>query len=195
MPTATDDVIRMILGGTYNVGGKPMSNVFHFADTGAGGISDASFISNMGTILENIYGDVASQMSDKYIFTNIAMQNLTQALIIGTIPWPTFTTGSTVSPIDVAQMCGLVRMITPKPRVQGRIYLPGFPEASVANSALNNDVQVAMADLGVNLLAPRALGGSELTYCVYNQILKTFVLPTSTAFGVSTRGLNRRKLA
>jgi len=195
MPTVTNDVIRAILGFTYNVGGRPMSNVFHFADTGPGGILDSDFINTFGAIAENIYAPIANEQSNQLFFINIALQNLTQALIIGTIPWPTFTTGSIAGPIDVAQMAGLIRMITPKPRIQGRVFAPGFPESGVANSAFQTSVQVAMADLGVNLLAPRALGTSEITYCVFNQVLKTFTLPTSTAFGISTRGLNRRKLA
>ena len=195
MATAPNDVIRAVLGFTYTQGGKPLSNVFHFADTGGGGILDVDFINGFGLIIEAIYAPIKARQSQKLFFINIQVQNVTQALIIGTLVWPTFVAGDEIGTPDVSQAAGLVRMITPKPRVQGRVYVPGWPESAIGEGAFLTPDRQAMADLGVNLLAPRALGVGELTYCVFNQVFKTFTLPTSAAFGVNTRGLNRRKLA
>ncbi len=195
MATNADDVIRVIAGYAYVAGGKPMSNVFHFADTGGGGILDVDFVNGIGTIMEAILQEIHDIQSLAFRYVNIQVQNLTQNLIIGTFPWPTFGAGAGSALNNPSQVCGLVRMITARPRVQGRVFIAGTTESTTGDSAYTGAVQTAMADLGVNLLAPRALGIGELTYCVFNQVLKTFLLPNSTAFGISTRGLNRRKLA
>lgn len=194
MATAANDVIRMIAGYAYGIGGKPLSNVFHMADTGGGGITDANLLSAAGSILENILGGIVAVQSDTHQYVDIQVQNLTQNLIIGTIPWPAFTVGSLAEPVNPAQVTALVQMVTPTPRVQGRVYVTGLSEFDVADSAWSVPVLNALAQLGVELLTPRVVAPSELTYCVFNQVLKTFTLPTSTALRTNNRGLNRRKI-
>jgi len=193
--TAVGDIIRAVLGYTYTGGGKPLSNVWHFKDTGGGGIEDADFINDFGLVAEAILVDAPPQEGPGFRYINIQLQNLTQDLIIATLVWPTFDIGGAATQSDASQVAALLRMITPKPGVQGRMFIPAMAEGSIGNSVFSASVLTMMANIGTALLAPQVIGTGEITYTVFNQVLLTDTFPTSVGFGSTTRSLTRRKLA
>ena len=195
MSTNANDIIRSVLGYTYTAGGKPMSNVLHWRDTGGGGITDADFIGGFGAAIEAMMVTLLPQQGSAWKYINITLQNLTQNLLIATLVWPTFTEGTAVSAIDTAQTSLLLRMLTAKPRVQGRVNIGGIAEGGIISSAFSTLALLAGSVFGIALLIPISLGTGEITYTVFDQVFKTDNLPTSSFVGNTTRGLNRRKLA
>lgn len=195
MTTNANDIVRGVLGYEYVTGGTPMSNVWHWKDTGGGGITDADFINEFGALMEAILLPMLPQQGSQFDFVNITVQNLTQGLLIATLPWPTFVSGTAVSAVDTAQTAALLRLLTVKPRTQGRVFIPGIAEGAIQNSIFDMNTLVAAAAIGTALLAPQTVGLGELTYTVFNQILLTDNLPTSLFVGNAVRGLTRRKRA
>lgn len=193
MTTNPNDVIRATAGYSYNVGGQLMSNVLHFADTGGGGITDADLLTEMGLMLELIFNAVHTLQSVGLQYTEYSVQNVTQGVIIGTLPWPTFTSGLGAGALDISQCVALLRMPTPASQVQGRVNLPGLTEDQILGSVIDAAFIAAALTVGGQLLLPFTVIGGQLTYIVYNQVLFTFNIPNSTAIGSSTRILGRRR--
>lgn len=194
MPTNNNDVIRVVAGFTYTTGGDPQSNVLHFADTGGGGISDADLLDDFGPILEVIYGLVRTSMGTAFKFIEYSVFNVTQNLVIGTLPWPTFTEGGDPGALDIAQATALLVLPTQVSQVQGRVYVGGIPESEIANSALSAGFVAGVASMGANLLIGTIIAPSLVEYVVYNRTLLTFNLPVSAAVIGNARALGRRKI-
>lgn len=192
--TAPNDIIRMTANYTYLSAGRPISNVLHFVDNGGGGILDALLLTQSGIILEGIFGPLAPQQSNALFFTTYDVFNVTQSIIIGTLPWPTLTSGGIAGQLSASTVVGLLRMITPKSRVMGRVNLVGLSETILGSSTITGPYIAAALVVGANMLAAFPVGPSFLQYCVYNQEFGAFNLPTSVAIGASSRSQGRRKL-
>lgn len=195
MTTANNDIIRLTANYTYLTGGRPISNVLHFVDNGGGGIIDSLLLSQMGIILEGIFGPLAPEQGVGLFYTTYDVFNVTQGLIIGTLPWPTLVQGGTGGDLSAATVVALLRMVTPKSRVQGRVNLVGVPEAKLADSTMTGLFVTAALLVGAQLLNSFPVGPSFLQYTVFNQEFKTFTMPVSVALGSSSRSLGRRRLA
>jgi len=193
MPTNGGDIIRVVAGFAYRPGGTPQSNVIHLVDAGAGGITDANLLIGVGTFLEVVYTTVQAVQSTTYQYTTYSVANITQGTIIGTLPWPTFTAGLAAAAVDAAQVVGLLRMVTARTRVQGRVNVGGIPETNIADSILSVGVQAAILAMGTALIGPFIIAPSAIEYIVFNTTLLTFNLPVSAALGVAVRTLGRRK--
>lgn len=193
MPTNPNDVIRVVCGYTYLTGGTPQSNVLHFVDTGGGGISDAALITGVGAAIELVFGLIRTSQSNKLFYTTYSIQNLTQGLLVGTQPWPTFLNGGSANVLNASQVVGLLRMPTAKPGVQGRVNCVGIPEADVTDSILSAGMLAAIASIGANLLIGFTIAPSVITYTVFNQAFSTFNFPVSAVVGTATRILGRRR--
>lgn len=193
MPTVTNDVIRIVAGYTYTSGGSPMSNVLHFVDTGSGSISDADLLTSAGLILEIIFADLHALAAIGLKYTEYSVQNLTQDVIIGAASWPTFVAGLAPGGIASSQVSLLLRMPTSKPKVQGRVFIPGNSEDEISSSVFDATTLAAGLTAGVFLLSNFLIAPSQITYTVFNQFLKTFNFPNSTVVGNQTRALTRRR--
>lgn len=194
MATVTGDIIRVVCGFSYTTGGRSMSNVLHYQDVGAGGVADAALLTAMGTIIEGVYGALVVQLSSELKFTTYTVQNVTQSVLIGEAPWPTLTVGGGNLNIAVAQAVSLLRMVTNKSRVWGRVNLPGLPETIVVDSFPAAVWNTAALAFGAVLLTTPVVGGLTARYVVYNRILKTSVFPSSVAVGLAVRSLGKRKV-
>lgn len=195
MSTNGGDIIRVVAGFSYVSGGKPLSNVLHLIDAGAGGITDVDLLAGVGAYLEVVYATVQAVQSDVLKYTEYSVANITQGTIVGTVPWPTFTEGASADPIDAAQVVGLLRMPTAKTKVQGRVNIAGIPEGNIANSVISVGVRAAILAMGTALIGPFIITPSAIEYVVFNQEFKTHNLPVSAALGDAVRTLGRRKIA
>lgn len=194
MSTAPNDVIRVVCGFSYTAGGRPMSNVLHVVDTGGGGIPDPDLLTGVGLFIEIVYGLLATVQPPTLKYTTYSVQNVTQKLIIGTLPWPTLVAGTGVGNLDASQVACLLRLPTATSQIQGRLYACGLAEGDISSSLFDASVLAAVAAIGANLLIGYTIAPSVITYAVFNQVLKTFKFPVSSAVGVATRALGRRKL-
>lgn len=194
MATVAGDIIRIVAGYTYAVGGRPMSNVLHLRDTGPGGIPDPDLLVASGVYLELVFAALKVVQSDDLIFTEYSVQNVTQSIIIGTQPWPTFVMGDVAAGIDASQVVGLLRMPTARSKVQGRVNVVGLPESNILTGIIAPGFLSEILVTGANLLLPFVIGPSDITYVVYNQEFGTFNFPVSAAVGEAVRSLGRRKI-
>lgn len=194
MATVANDIIRVTCNYTYQSGGRPLSNVLHFADVGAGGIIDSLLLTQMGVIIEGKLGPLAAQQSVELFFTTYDVFNVTQGLIIGTLPWPTLVQGAIANQASAPTVVGLLRMITNKSKVQGRVNLVGVAENIISSGVLTGPFVTAALVTGANLLLANPVGPSSMQYVVYNQALATFTVPVATALGTASRSIGRRHL-
>lgn len=194
MPTAPNDIVRAVCGYSYGTGGRPMSNVLHYKDVGAGGVSDAALLTGMGIILEGVFGLIAQQQEQSFKYTTYTIQNITQGILIGTAAWPTLTQGVIVAAIDVSQAVSLLRALTIKTKVQGRLNLTGMPELAITNSLTSAAWNSAVLTAGANLLVNVVIAPSLFRYTVYNTEFGTDNFATSVALGLATRIMGRRKV-
>lgn len=194
MPTVAGDIIRITCKYTYQLAGRPLSNVLHWVDNGAGGITDAALLLGMGVKIEGVFGSLAPEQSTRLYFTTYDVFNVTQGLIVGTAPWPTLNQGGRAGDLSASTAVGLLRMVTAKSRVQGRLNLVGLPEFNLTDSIQDAVWITAALLVGVDLLAAVAIGPSSLIYCVYNQEFGTYTLPVSVALGAASRSIGRRRL-
>lgn len=194
MTTVANDIIRVTCNYDYKLAGRPISNVLHFVDNGGGGILDPLLLTQCGVIIEGIFGSLATEQSVGLFFTTYDVFNVTQATIIGTLPWPTLVQGAIAGDLAASTVVGLLRMITASSGVQGRVNLVGMSEAKIADSTIFSAFITAALAVGASLLTAFPVGPSALQYCVYNQVLATFNLPVSTAIGASSRSIGRRRL-
>lgn len=194
MATVTGDIIRVVCGYSYGTGGRPMSNVLHYQDVGAGGVPDAELLTDMGVIVEGVFGGIVAQQALELKYTTYTVQNVTQGTLIGTAPWPTLVAGGGPPLIDVSQTVSLLRTVTTKSRVWGRLNLAGLPEASILDSLPNAAWNAAALVTGAVLLTTPVVGTLTARYVVYNRVLLTSTFPSSIALGLAVRSLGKRKV-
>jgi hypothetical protein len=148
----------------------------------------------MGTIIEGVYGFTVPQQSNVLQYTTYTVQNVTQKALIGSAPWPTLTAGGLAGQIDASQVVSLLRTITTKSRVWGRVNFAGLPEVSITDGLPVAAWNTAALNAGANLLTTPVVGGLTARYVVYNRVLLTATFPVSVALGLAVRSLGKRKL-
>lgn len=186
------DIVRATAEFSYETAGQVLVNVLHFQALTQSSTDDDEITDDLGVVMQQAYADLQANQSIILKYTQLTFQNLTQDIKLGRGPWPSFTQGSDAGQITSPQVAALLLMQTVKPRVQGRLYVPGIPEADVVNGILDAGWVTALLDTAATLLADIVVTFAVYKYVVYNVEFGTFNVPFGAGAVNPTRTQRRR---
>lgn len=181
---------RMDVGGANN----DVQNVMYFRQESAGALTDAQVLADLADVLDGLYTDIVSDIVDNQDFVDIAIKNITQDLLLGSVVWPVLTSGlSTVDP-SAYQTVALLLMRTAKSRVVGRFNLGVFRENGISDSSWVLGIVTAVLAFGGQLLSDFVETNGTWRYIVFNREFGTLTLPVTAAMTIAARSQRRRSL-
>lgn len=194
MAVQQNDILRVTASMTYGIGGQLLENVFHFKANDAVVVLDPQALIDMGTVIELLFATTQVVTPNTIQYTSYTVKNVTQNLLLGTAPWPTFVAGGDISAIASPQVAALVIGRTSKPRVQSRIFIAGLREGSVSAGIIDGILLTALVALAATLLLPYQGLVQRYQYVAYNRALATSTIPVSSAVILPTRSQRRRSI-
>jgi len=187
-----NDIVRVACRQTYDTGGQDVINVIHMECRVQTAVTDDDVRDNVGEVIEIIFDPIRLLASNTLKYTVLEMKNITQDILMGTIPWPTFVQGAVAAPIVSPQVVALSIMKTFKSRVAGRRNWSGVPENVVTDGILNAAWLTAMGVAQTNLLTDLIGALSVYAYIVFNREFETFNVPNGSLSLTPTRTQRRR---
>lgn len=111
MPVAQDDILRIAARLNVPLTGD-FVNVFHYKQLAAVAISDAVTLSNVATMIDELYQTVNAGISTEANYVDINVFDVTQDRPIGSVAWPTLSSGAAAGDMLPAQTAAFVRAAT-----------------------------------------------------------------------------------
>lgn len=103
-------------------------NVWYWRKTDIAPQSDASVMTDLSEILDEMYTTIQSHISDQATFEDINVFNVTQDRPLGTTTWPSLTFGGMSGDLLPAQTAAFVRGLSGYSRNWARKFLGPFAE-------------------------------------------------------------------
>lgn len=188
------DVLRIAAGFTYLAGGDEQVNTYFFELLSGGPMLDANALIDAGEMMERLYTHVLATQPITLKYNTLAVKNVTQDLLLGTIPWPTLIQGTGTGVAVSSQVAQLIFGRTSVPRVQMRKYVVGLQEEDVSNSLLTGAQITALTNMALELVAFQFPTNGNWVPIAYNAVLDRRTRPVSAGVSLSTRTQRRRTL-
>lgn len=153
-----------------------IQNVYHALLSGTSAPDYQTMLANIKTAFQNLYTYIEGYTSDNVTFGSMALANLTQDEIGGTIAFtdPTAGSGST-NPMLPPQCAALLTFPTITPGVLGKKFLPPFTDAVLDDDGSPNSTALAgMANFANDVLDGVTGTDWELTFGAYNPTTEVF---------------------
>ena len=192
MTTLQDDILRIVMKGTYQLGGSDIINVLHFQSLDLTPLNDAQLLLDIGVMLETILIDLANLQASTYKYVSYEVTNVTQGFQLGSLPYPNFEDGGGLADVVSSQISLLTIFDTAKSRVQGRIFFGGMVESLINQSQWDNVLLAAAANVILELLTPQPVTVGRLLYAVFSKTLNTVTLPVGGTVITKSRTQRRR---
>ncbi len=186
------DVLSVAAQFSYLFAGDQQINTYHYELNTGGPMSDALAVVDMGLILEKIYTHVLSSQATTYKYVDFTVTNITQALLLGTFPWPTLTQGVGTGVLASSQVCALIFGRTAVPRVQIRKYFGGMQEEDIQDSTMIAAALTRYQNAGIEIIAQQGVASGTWDPIAYNTALDRRTKAVSSAVSLSTRTQRRR---
>ena len=119
---------------------QEMNNVFWYKYRDGPSLDDASYMAAVGGYLDEMYDLINQDIVDDLTYDQIRFYNITQDYPMGTIGWPTLTTGTSLGDPLPAGNAALVVGYTAVKRTYGKKFIPGYAEAGAAGDTWNAGV-------------------------------------------------------
>lgn len=200
MSVDAGDILRTILTWV-GPGSNTIQNVWHYrVDTGTGldvALIQAEINTNYTIAFANIdnnvgIGFVGSEWTlQQWDFVNNRWDG------IGVIP-ATGIVGLSVTPVGPQGIAGLGRVITAVARRQGRTFLAGIDELSVAGDDLTTSTEAALAAFMAQFDAPLTIVGGTLSWGTFNTeplspLFELFSVASQVVIANTLVGYQRRR--
>ena len=171
-------------------------NVYHLKHAGSGDVTQAAFLAVVDNWLDTAYGIFDQYLSNAVDFVSIDCFNVTQDEPIGSVSWPTMTSGGdSTADAYAKQVAPLVRFPTATARSQGRKFLGGFTEAQIGGGGtLSATLQSALASFGAQILAGFTASGEDFIPGNWNQVLGRFAPWLSAVVNIVAATQRRRRI-
>lgn len=170
-------------------------NVVHVRLGSTVASSDADVLDDLAEFVEDVWENVVPAMSNLVTHDRIEVKNVTLGGVFGSLPANANLDGTDSSANALPpQTTALVIFPTLISRIQGRVYLPPFSEAS-NNAGFIDPAKVAMMDaFGAEMLLPyTGPNGTEMSYIV-RASSGTGLVPVSTRSIPTFRTQRRRTI-
>ncbi len=192
MTVAQNDVLRVTAEMTVN--GHDVQNVYHYRSTNVPGIGDTKALADCAAIMEDLYQKLDAQISTGLSFDTVRVQNITQDVLLGALPFPLLTAGADAAVLLPEPVSALITYPTAQSRVRGGAYYGGFTEdQNTASGTIGATLLTQLAAVVVDQLVESVFGADSYRYIVFNAVLNTFVLPVSGIVHSVWRTQRRRR--
>lgn len=184
-------VVKFLLDSQFDI-----VNVLHFyIDTNSLATPEDG-TTYIRSFLETTYGGLSSVIGTNITGNLFEFFDVTDNEHIAPLPFLDSTPFTLQSEPLPPQVSPMMFFPTPKPRVQGRLYLPPTTEAHQNSGTLSSTIVTAMTNFGVALLGdPITFSAGVMTghYVVYNRNADTYQYPSGVVIPATTRTQRRRR--
>lgn len=193
------DLIRASARLNYSIGGPDLVNVMYFQMVSPSSLADALVVSDIGQVLELIYGPVVATLNSSVQFTDYTVKNETQDAAPIVAGWPTLTVGGSAIDALPSQVVGLITARTNKSRKQGRVNVSGMAETLVNGNTWIGGGLTNLVSMAAQLLLLHVATNGNYRYGVASQavlpprdIVNSWDQPISSAVIAFVRTQRRR---
>lgn len=157
--------------------------------------TDHDVMSALATQIDDIYAEINSRLSTQFSYMDIHFFNITQNRPMGTLDWPSMTSGSYASSEALPNgVTGLVLADTGYNRSRPKKYFSGFCEVDCTGNVLSATVTSQLLSLITQLLeAVEVSTGNTLTPGTWSKKYNTFRALVSAVVSSYVAYQRRRK--
>jgi hypothetical protein len=189
-PPAVNDIIRATVVSTFL--NQEIINVFHWKVLATSAASDLVFAQELEAYMESVLNDSLAQLSDEYSWLEIRFQNLTQDVVMPTVPWVGSADGTDISDPLPPQCAANVYWPTTRPRTRATKYFAGYTiNALETDGTWTNGVKTVLQGMG-DALKQGGTATITVQLGAYNQPLDRFT-PVSFAIVPNRARTQRRR--
>ncbi len=191
MAIVVGDVLRIVC--KMAITGQDVINVFNFKVAVNGALDDADFMTRLAALLDANYGLINEDVANDLIYVVIDGQNITQDVLLPTVPWPVLVNGADLAEILPRQVAAQVFFKTTRPRTRASKFMGGYTEDSNSSVGGLNALPIGRLQLfGDGLVASLTDGTIDVDYGAYNAFLARFTPVISATVSDFWRTQRRR---
>jgi len=193
MVVAQNDILR-VAARLEDQNGDDVVNVYHFAYRNAAVLTDAQAMDAVAAYLEEMYTEIQPNIHSSAIFRDINYFNVTTDMPMGTIDWPTLTTGAGTGDQLPNQMAAMVRGVTGHSRNWARKFLGPWGETRNSTyGKIDATLLTALANYAVQWLEGGGTAPVKWFPIVWNKVLQQWVDITGTVIRDVWSTIRRRR--
>lgn len=158
-------------------GSVAIQNTFFAESLAATTVSDEDAMDDLAEWLEDIYTPIIPQILNTVAFVDIQFHEMKANRPVGSVPWPTLTTGSSGGDAMASGVAAVVTAYTTINRVRGRKFFGLFSDGEIAVGKFVGAILVNLASAAAVWITSFAGGTSGQTWVpgVWRRNSATFI--------------------
>jgi hypothetical protein len=196
MAIEAGDTIRCTARMTWN-NVVSIQNTFWCYKTVSTNDDNEDNMADLATWIDGIYDNIVGAMPTNLTFDDIDFFNVTADQPLGSLPWPTQTTGNGGSTeIAATGVAAVITAFTAITKVRGRKFLGPLTEAAIDAGYLNTSTMLTLADIILDWMTPfvGTTTGNAWLPGVWRRLQEAFA-PFTRAVVRNIPGYQRRRKA
>lgn len=194
MAPVIGDIIRAVAKFQFS-GGDIFTNTFHFEVFSEGWNNDLQFMTELAVFMDAQYTLVNTRVSSALTYVDLDGQNLTQDILMPSVPWPVLVNGGSASEPLPTQTTARPFFRTLRPKTRASIcYIPFDELSSTAGGVIVAAAAANLASWATPFISVIALVSGSITYGAYNRPLDRFTPVTSFVVPTRLRTIRRRRI-
>lgn len=153
MAVAVNDLLRVTAVLT-TTDGTTSENVYVYKALGITDSDDFAVMADLALVLDTAYTEIVGLYANEVTFVEVRGHNITQDTPLPTVPWPTLTSGTSVSPNYAPGVAALVLFHTAATKVLGRKFIGPLTNAGLTDALIASATLVDLASYAAVLIVP-----------------------------------------